>query len=268
MAASVTTGGRPGSLRAFADVLVRFWPVALIGPVLFGVAGAAVLVIGHGDGAGVLHDRAWSVLMITKWLAIPGPPILLHRLAQRVREQPGRWRTATLVWVGMGVAAVVASARWHAAIATVVDGAAYRRLWPTGGAATPASDAAITEGFGPLWSVGSVVSIELVAVVAVAVVAGLTLRVVRDDPPFAAVAVPTSVFVVLALYGLLTPWAVVADYDFFVGDALLGAMLFELGLFFGPIDPLAAVAIGIGSLSIAALGGRGSRRHEARGRTP
>lgn len=216
-------------------------------PVLFAAGQTAVLV-------GALASEH-SVTWLAKWLTVPSIPVLLALLADRVSRRPERWRVVAAVWatLGVGVVLVVTAAiEW---VTERIGNAAYWRLWPT--TVGPGEQRMLDEigGHGPGWTPTGITVRELSAVVLVALAAALALRwcARRGAAPVAAIVVPVAVFIALLAYSATTPWSFRMDFDFFVGDAVLGATFGELVFVVAPFDPIGSIAIGLAALSMGAL---------------
>lgn len=231
----------------------RWWGLAVLFPVVFATGQLVLLLTGDlptrsiGEG-----DRLADLVWVAKWLTVPSIPILAVLLTEKVSERPARWRVATGVWLVIGVATVVVIGTRMGALSETISNAASWRLWPT--ARSESTDRALDAlgGFGPRWTLGWVVASELVAVGVVALASGLAVRRCARGavPPLAAGAVPLAVAVVLLVYRVAAPWSFRADFDFFVGDAVLGATMGELLFFPAPFDPIGSLAIGIAALSM------------------
>lgn len=221
--------------------------VAVLAAVSFGVAQGFVLF-------GVTDPESWST-WVTKWLTVPSLPLLFILLAERVAERPARWGQATAVWAILGGAIVLITANRMEAVSERIGNAAYHRLWPT-----TLSDAGQTHlnelgGFGAGWTPTGIVVRELIVVVVAAVVCGLAMRRCArlGGLAWAGAVVPLAALAVLVGYAIITPWAFIMDYDFLVGDSVLGGTLFELLFFPAPADPIGAMAIGAAALSMGGL---------------
>jgi hypothetical protein len=221
--------------------------VAVVAAVSFGVAQGLTLF-------GVTDPENWST-WVTKWLTVPSLPVLFILMAERVAERPERWRQATAVWTILGGAIVLITATRAGAVSERISNAAYTRLWPTSSSDSVRIHLDELGGFGDSWTPTGIVARELIVVVVAAVVCGLTLR--RCARPgivaWAGAAIPVAAVTVLAGYAIVTPWAFILDYDFFVGDSVLGGTLFELLAFPAPADPIGAMAIGVAALSMGGL---------------
>lgn len=225
----------------------RFWRLAVVLPVIWPV----LLTWFAQDVDDVFHLAAWSL----KLACLPCAPLLLWFLAERVAERNQRWKMASGVWVVVGIASIGTAALFHRQSERGADGAAYSRLWPgmdvrsrVGG------DASLVETYGDDWTVVSMLTREALAVAVLALVAGLVIRMcARSKPAAAMVAVPISTVFVLWLYTLVAPWAMSIDFDFFVGDALLGATTLELLFFFAPFEPVGALGLAVANLTMGGL---------------
>ncbi len=244
----------------------RWWGLAVLFPVVFGALGAADLVahlrldpadpsLPGPSGLPDWHDQVDQVTWPFKWLTIPSLPILIFLLAEKVVERPHRWRVAGVVWTVVGVALVLIVAARMVEVSAALSNVASWRLWP--GPLGEGAERSLDElgGFGPRWTPAGIVVRELLAIVALAWGSALALRrCARDDVPvLGAGAVAVMVAGVLFVYKLLTPWSFRADFDFFVGDAVLGATLGELLFFPAPFDPIGSLAIGVAALSMGIL---------------
>lgn len=221
--------------------------VAVLAAVSFGVAQGLTLF-------GVTDLENWSI-RVTKWLAVPSLPVLFILVTERVAERPARWRQATASWAILGAAIVSTTAALMEAVSERIGNAAYHRLWPTTSSDADQNHLDELGGFGGGWTPTGIVVRELIVVAVAAVVCGLTLRRCARSGAvaWAGAAVPLAAMTVLVGYSIVTPWAFVMDYDFFVGDSVLGGTLFELLFFPTPADPIGAMALGAAALSMGGL---------------
>jgi len=226
----------------------RYWPLAVIAPLAYSLAQVNVL-ISRGD-----PDR--PELVAGKSLAVLCLPILVYLIAERVAERPSRWRTAAIVWVTAGFSSVAVVSSLALKISQASSNAAYWRLWPTDESERARIHLSSVDAghFDDGWGVGQIVGRELVAVIVIALLSSLVLRVAAGlSPSIAAAVVPTTIFLLLAVYVAITPWAFVMDYDFFVGDSILGATFGDLLLLPVPMDPVSGVALGVAATSMGGL---------------
>jgi len=186
-------------------------------------------------------------------------PVPLYFLAERIAEQPRRWRRATAVWLGLGLTAVAITNGFGQRISETSSRRWSMRVWPT-----DQSDRALAEverageAFVVGWSPLNIVMAEVFTVAVMAVAAGMALRITtRSTPLVSAVVTATSAVAVLGAYAALTPWAyhtVAGDWtEPWVGDSLLGATFVELAFFPMSWDAVAGVALGVASVSMAGL---------------
>jgi len=236
----------------------RWWGLAVLLPMVFAATGLADLVAHGGQQLPGWHEPVGRVAWVAKWLTVPSMPILILLLAEKVAERPVRWRAASGLWLVLGSGLVLSVVSRMAYISDAASSVASWRLWPT----TLSSDGMDTlgayeslGGFGPSWTTGQVIASELLAVVALALASGLALRRCAKDgaPRLAVGAVPVAVMAVLFVYRLAAPWSFRADFDFFVGDAVLGGTIGELLFFPAPFDPIGSLAIGSAAVSMGAL---------------
>ncbi len=226
----------------------RLWLVTLVAPISYAVLFAVATTTGRGDTS--------LELWLTKFPAVVSLCVLVFLLAQRVNEKPARWRAATIMWAAVGVAVIEITSTYALRINEAVNSAAYWRLWPTDESTrTQQHLGSIEPGkLDSSWTVDNVVYRERLTMVALALVAGLVLRYVSQrSAVLTALVLPIAVFVTLVGYAMSTPWSFIPDYDFFVGDSMLGATLFELLVFVAPVDPVSAVGLAVGAVTMALL---------------
>ncbi len=243
--------GRPTDLR-------RWWGLAVCFPVVLAATGLADLAANGGQELPAWHEPVDRVAWVAKWLTVPSMPILVLLLAEKVAERPARWRAATGLWLVLGIGLVLSVVSRMAYVSDAASSVASWRLWPTTLSSDGRNTLAAYEslgGFGPRWTTGQVVASELLAVVTLALASGLALRrCARDGAPRLAVgAVPVAVMAVLLIYRMAAPWSFRVDFDFFVGDAVLGGTMGELLFFPAPFDPIGSLAIGLAAVSMGAL---------------
>ncbi len=224
----------------------RWWGLAVVFPVAFACAQTAVLFA-------ALPPEAAPV-WITKWLTIPSLPILFILMAERIAERPQRWRATTVIWAAAGISMVGVVARRAESASEAISSVAYYRLWPT--RVTGPIEVHLDNIGAPWngWTPAEIVAREMVTVVILATITSLVLRrCATTEPMLAGIAAPAAVMTVLIIYRISTPWAFILDYDFFVGDTLIGATIGELLFFPAPFDPVAGIGIGIAALSMGGL---------------
>ncbi len=235
----------------------RWWGIAVATPVAYG--GTQVLYLWAREREDLLryHDALEMAIWLTKLATVPALLLLIILLAERFAERPSRWRQATTTWAIIGVATVALGTIAGSRIGRLTSDVTYARIWPGGTSEVALRRYQELEGLsgsGTSWTVANVLSRELLAVVLIALVAGVALRLCSTwSPKGTAVVVPAVVLASLFLYGIAAPWSFIADYDFFVGDAVLGSVRFELLFFFVPADPLGGVALGVAALSMGGL---------------
>lgn len=87
---------------------------------------------------------------------------------------------------------------------------------------------------------------ELLAVVFTVIASFGTIWLLRHQPRWATVITPLVIFACLWIYGdVFAPWAFIVDYDFFVGDMVLGAMTGEFMFVVFPFDNIATILFGV-----------------------
>jgi hypothetical protein len=174
-----------------------------------------------------------------KLLTVVSLMIGLHRIGARIAASPAFAWVAGVVWalVGVALVAVVALAKNRGA-SVGVD-----HLWPGQSGAELIGHLDPQPGL--RWTPTNIVTAEMVAVVMLAVVVALMLRLVGQRLQRQLV---TGLTMVVFLCGLLAydqvvGWPVMFDFDPFVGDAVLGALTYELALLPAPIDPVGAITL-------------------------
>lgn len=237
----------------------RWWGLSVLFPVFFALTQAGVLYSWSQVEQPQWHAAVYNAGFVFKWLTAPSLPVLLVLMAERIGERPERWRAATASWVLLGGGAVLAVTVMMGSISKTISDGSYHRMWPT---TTEAQSWGHLEAqgwsgeswFGGSWVPTQIIVHELAAVVVIALATGLMLRrCAVGDARMAAAAVPITIMGVLVCYRISTPWAFVDSYDFFAGDAVVGATSGELLYFFAPLDPIAAMLIGLAATSMGGL---------------
>ncbi len=214
----------------------RMWPVLTFIPVAY--PAAQLIELGS----------QWA--MVAQTAAIPCYPLLFWLLAERVGEQPNRFVIAAAFWSSIGVTTVLGTVALIDEVLVRSNNQHLWRLWPNRGQEMPGLDIPL----GPEWTVNAIAGRELVAVVLIAIITALSLRIIGPDRPgVAALWVPVIVYLAIATYELLTPWGFHIDFDFFISDAVLGSVIGELTFPVGPVDLVSSIALGIASLSMGLL---------------
>lgn len=221
----------------------RYWLAFAMAPALYG----PILLIGLRDSP---PDP--TVLLVVSWilkiLSIPVVPALAWLLAERATEFRHRWLTLAVVWLLLG-AGLVLTAR-----GLIVDmvGFGVDRLWPDIG------DNAIIDSLDDPpradWTAARILVFELSAVVVLALLSALSIRLVRKQAAYAAIVLPVVVFFTLAVYTYyVAPFAFTFDFDPFWGDLVLGGVYSELLFPIFPFEPFGALAVSIASFSMTAM---------------
>lgn len=225
----------------------RFWKIAVAMPVIW----AALMVIDRYIDSSAAFNVAW----VFKLATIPSIPLLAGLCAERMGEHDHRWKQAAGLWVTIGVGFVSFIALFHTQRPWALGDSAQSRLWP--GSDVEGRLGGVPEllsVFDDDWTVGAVLSRELLAIVVIGVVISLVMRQAATRvPKLAAVLVPAATLALLYVYTKLAPWAMRIDFDFFIGDAVLGSTLLELVFFAAPVDAVGAAAIACAALSMGAL---------------
>ena len=235
------------------DGWLRGWPVLALPAILYPLLGHVFLPPTGNESAAQV-----ALLVSTKLLAIIAFPVLLYFLGQRIREAPKRIVSASAVWAALGSTTVLLT---RAFIDDVV-GASNRasgivRLWPEDFGHNSDQEtllAGLTDRPGEAWTPGNMVALEIVSVVVIAIVAGATLWLLRRRPIGLALLLPIVIFVALAVYDQsFAELGLVSDFDFLLGDIVLGAVWAELIFLPFPFDIAGSFAITAATLSLAAL---------------
>lgn len=243
-----------GTRRSLVDPR-RWWGLAVLFPLLLAAGQGADMAAHARPELPTWHGEVGGATWVAKWLTVPSLPVLLVLLAERIADHPRRWRVATALWVVLGAVVVVITTSAIGPVGEIVSDPTYHRLWPTTLTTQQAGFVDEVGGFGSNWTPTQIVARELTAMVLLAVASGLTLRHCAriGFARAAAGAVPLAVIVVLVVYRTVAPWAFRVDFDFFVGDAVLGSTLAELLFFIAPFDPIGSMAIGLAALTMGGL---------------
>lgn len=200
----------------------------------------------------VLHvflDR--RVLLSLIYLA----PILglLWHLAEAIGANRTRAKIAMSIWIGLGFLAVFLAAMGSDFLQSEYNTNAYKRLTPDDylywiGPRENSSPEVLSILFRPNafdhYSWARMTITELVFMVLMAAAAAWSLYYSHNKGPIRkAISVPVSLLIVLNLYvWIFAPWAFASDYDYFVGDRVLGAM--ANSLFIAHVDdPTAGITM-------------------------
>ncbi len=231
----------------------------LIAPICYGAVGFVLLClsalgIGNEYGDTLIFFGGGHLLLLT-WLkigTIVAMFFLLAGFARRFADTEAGWRrwwqsVATLV--ATTSATVVLTFVNHDFVQKGVNNSAYRRMSPDDfhevmyAGLTKVGDG---PDFYPNFLNPNILVTELLAVVVTVIASFGTIWLFRRRPQRAAVFTPVVIFASLWIYGsVFAPWAYIPDYDFFVGDMVLGAMLGELILLPFAFDEVAAILFGV-----------------------
>ncbi len=216
----------------------RWWPLLLLPPLLSaGLHTAWTFSVLASEG----------IIIAISLLSVPCVPLLIWLVAERVGDQPRRWRSLSSVWVALGIACVLWT-RWF--IVDLVDLTQGSRLWPT--EADPAVLRSLEHPPDASWTADRIIVTELLFVVLIAISIGVVFRSVRNAPIYAAFIVPVVTWTMLGVYQFAAPLSFVLDYDFFLGDLVLGAAFANL-TFILPIDVIGSGAIAFACLSMGLM---------------
>ena len=231
----------------------RAWALLTIPAILFPLIGHIFLrPSGQESAAQVL------LLVSTKLLAVIAFPVLLYLFGQRIREAPNRIGTATAIWAALGAATVLIARAFIddvVRISNQVSGTV--RFWPEDFGHNSDQGTLIeslTDQPGPNWTPGNMVALELISIVVIAITVGTTLWLLKSRPLGIALLVPIVIFISLSLYDQsFAELGLVADFDAFLGDIVLGAVWAEMIFLPFPFDIAGSFAITAATLSLAAL---------------
>lgn len=229
--------------------LQRFWPVFVLFPVLYGVFNLMALIVLTRTGDDEAFRSYERVGFATKFTIVPCFPVLFALLAERVAAKPSRWKVLAGTWAVVGTLVVLFVARYQSTVAAVGNTASYQRLWPD--QPVRESELEIVDGLGSRYTEFAVVTTEILIVFLIAIVSSLILRYAAIRIPWlAAAVVPVTVFGILVLYVALLDYPFIPDFDFFVGDAVLGGTFAELLFAPAPFDMAGGAALGIAAATM------------------
>lgn len=234
---------RPSERSAYLFLIVAL-------PVLYPVLGSTVFPLEVGGDLRV-------VPFASTLLTLPCIPILFFHLAGRIEERPSRAMQAIGTWSTLGLAVVlIARALINDIVRVMNEPTGTFRLWPEDfGHNSDHWDiaAGLEAAPGPSWDPELMLRNELVAVVLLALLGGFALLLLRHRRGVSAAALPVVMWAGLGVFQFFTPIGVAPDYDFFLGDIALSAVLFDLTLFYYPTDIVGTYAIGTAALSMGTL---------------
>lgn len=162
-------------------------------------------------------------------------PILLWHLSRGIGENRARAVIAGITWAVIGCLAVFAAAAGSDFLQAEYNNDAYKRVTPDDylvwiGPRDMADPAVLSildrphafDDYG--WTRMTVTELVIMVLMACAA-AGTLYALRRRHAVFRVLAVPVSLLVMLNLYLLVfAPWAYHPDYDYFIGDRVLGSM--------------------------------------------
>ncbi len=216
-----------------------------------------------------LSEALYWPVVVAKLATVVSVPLTLWRFGRAVGDNPSAadlWWKLGMFWAVSGAVLLLVVVPFGEQIARATeDGGAALRVWPGTGMAGEYDFLVAND---PGYSVARVVSLELGAVMVLAVVSAICVRVATTRNAAAAMLIlPMAVVVTLIFYGTVAPASLVFDYDTFIGDVVLGGLIAELGFFVGPADPIAAVALAFGVSTMAMVASRFERAVEPRALT-
>ena len=213
----------------------RSWPALTLVPVAYPIVQLITL------------ESSWS--MVAQAAAIPCFPLLFWLLAERVSERPNRVAGAAVLWSSIGVTTVLGTVALIDEVLARSNRNYLWRLWPN-----RPQESGLDDLLGPGWTVDAIAGREMIAVVAIALLTAISLRIISTRrPKMAAVVLPVVIYCGLLIYELATPWGFMIDYDFFISDAVLGSVFGDLSYPVGPMDLVSSIALGLAALSMGLL---------------
>lgn len=235
-----------GGARRSARTPRRYWGIAAVIPMLYGFVQFMALM----NDTSFESPAAW----IFKIATVPSIPVLIYLLAERIAERPTRASLSAFIWATLGSVLILVMSRYGAVVSERVSNVASWRIWP--GQPLSVSETEALDEIGVLQNLPTVNEIvwrEVIVVVLIALLVGGAFRLCTAAPKAAVGLVPITVFGSLVAYKATTPWAFIIDFDFFIGDMLLGAMLAELMFAFAPFDPLGAIGLALASFTMSSM---------------
>ena len=195
-------------------------------------------------------QRGWLFL-----LYIAAILVLLWHLAQSIGSDLKRTVIAMAVWTTLGFCAVSLAALGSDFLQGEYNTDAYKRMTPddylywTGVREWEYSNPDVLQMlFRPnafdnyTWARMNVAELGTMALMAAAA-AGSLYALRRKRAILRAIVVPVSLFVILNLYvWVFAPWAYALDYDYFIGDRVLGAVADNFFVFYSD-DPTAGIFV-------------------------
>ena len=205
-----------------------------------------------------LSSNVESVLVIAfKLQTVVCVPLLVYYVAQRISERPTRAVEAAATWSLLGIGVILLARAFIDDIVRISNDPGLVRLWPEGLGHNIFQEEVLPgldDTPGADWNPTTILQMELIAVVACALLAVLILWLFRKAPVVATLGLLVGVWFSLMIYStVIAPTGVLIDYDFFLGDIALGATLLELSFFIVPADIVGAFNVMAASLSLAGL---------------
>ncbi len=230
----------------------------LLSPIFYGAIGLFLMCLNafgigqeYGDTLSFYWAGGLSLLMLLKICTIFALFYLTASFARHFSEPEigrRRWRQSVVTLIATTCTAVGVTFLNHDFVQKGVNNSAYRRMSPDDfqeimyAGLTKVGDG---PDFYPNFLNPNILVTELLAVVFVVIASFATMWLFRREPQRAAVFAPIICIACLVVYGtVFAPWSYIPDFDFFVGDMVLGAMTGELSVFIFPFDGVAAAVIG------------------------
>lgn len=257
----VSTGHLSVGLAILAVLVIAFLIAAFRGPPIARPGLFTVLLVPIVAYPIVSHmafdfGSDSRIPMLTKLVAVVCLPVLLYHLALRIQERPKRAATAMGVWLPLGTAIVLVARAFISSVIRRMNELDNFRMWPVEfghNMSTSAIDWTPAVDAPAHWTPERILQVELLTIVILTLVAGATLWLLRSSPGVATATLMLTMWLTLLVYNAAAPLAFVMDFDFFLGDIVLGAAFVELSFFFAPGDIVGSFAIGTAGLSVGAL---------------
>ncbi|MEP0211478.1 MAG: hypothetical protein ABJ370_10720 [Paracoccaceae bacterium] len=187
---------------------------------------------------------------------------LLWHLARSIGRDLRRATFASLIWSVIGIAAVVLSALGSDFLQSEYNTTAYKRLTPDdylNWIRAPGLEQGDPRSLLMLYRPNAfdnytwlrMTGVEVVFMVLMASVAAWSIVFTNKRKPiFSVIAMPVSLLCMLNIYvWIAAPWSYHLDYDYFIGDRVLGTVADNFFIFFGN-DPTAGITLFAYVLSI------------------
>ena len=241
-----------GPARAVVVKTPRTWKVglAMLGPISYAFMFAGYSTLPAGEGPGTWLEL---LLVAAKLIMLGTFAVLVFWAGHAIACAPYRWIVAGSLWSLIGAISVASIGVAHGWIEELPRKSAFRRWQAEPDAFVENLQYRHFIGWDLWHRVPDVLEREMIFLFVVAWVTAGAIRIsnrLKVTPVIAAFGVPLGLTV---LYHTTHPWSLTHDYDFFLGDAVVGGATGEFVFLLLPFDVVGAVVIAAAGVAMGGM---------------